>query len=1458
MARTEGSSRALKVVIVVAAMALVGAGLYGLRNYRKKEAVKKALASGLAAYEAREYTKAAGDLGRYLAGNAQDIPVLLKYANAQMNRRPQSRGSVQQAIAALDRILRRQPGHPEAADKLVTLLLEARQAAEAERVAQDWVKTAPGDVNARRQLATACWSSGKRQKAVETLDGLAKERPDDVKTAIMRVSVLLAGEAPATTSAPTTGPESPGSIEAKLRKWALCTKILDETVAQAPANPASRIARASHLLRFAAIQNELNDLKQSMELRRRADEDVSEAIKAQPTDWENLVQLGCLCLELGRVDESSTQFGRAETLAPNEADIYLVRCSLAIDLNDADGGATVLDRALKLPLGERRFDLLLPAVELYSMAKRPKEARARLEELRTPDTPAEILRYLEGVVAFADNRMADATSKLEEAIKLAPDDPRLIRAYLWLGRAYAAGGTPRRAVSPYKEYVRRSASASRLAATGQLELARLYAELGRWDDAARSSFDARRSPFAARSAILRTFQMRSLVARPGGSRPDPKQIDTIYKAVSEMNAAAPKDVDVLVLQARLTYYKGDLDQAIKLLKSAREQLGEKASTTRAIVSIFVEAGKYKEAIDECTAALASADKEQIASFQAVLAETYAQQGDQEMARKTFTAAAEQATGPDRTMIRSQMADWLVRQKHPEEARQLLARIAQDEPGNVAVLIKLLALKPDAKEYAAIVDQLKKAEGESGLNWRYWQAVNWIDAADWQQHRKDIEADLGECLSKDPEYTEAAIALGLMYEKADESERALDLYRKSFALAPTNEDLAMRILRTASKLERWTEVDQTLANLPKEITGNPDLERFVQQLRVQQAIRRGDAGAAVALLEEQVKDPKNYAARLRLATILGYSPEGTERARKLLAEAAAIAPETPELLETQVQFHILHSEFKEALELCGQAIARQPTVSNLRLRSRVHETQGDLAVAAADLKQMAGLDGKSEEGYLAMGRMYFRHGQIEQAIESWEAGAKLMPGSYLLRGAVAEARLGSQDKAEQEKGRLLLDQMLSEKPEDEQLLLMRVELQLATNDLSQLNACQSICNQVLARNPKSAQGFRLLARIALLQERQAKTAGDLNQAQKEHGRALDYLERGLNANPQAFGLLLMQSELLLEESPGRAAVVARRAVELQPDNERAVVTLARSLLEAKQADEAIKALTRFLKQPEAKAAFAARLALADARVAAGDLAAAEASLTEADALVGSDTSREAALIYGRIRLLNAQKQWDRLIALARERISKYPEDDALRGMAASALLHSGDRGREKSGVEFLVELAKRHRDDPQSYSQLGLGYYQIGQFQEAAAAFQEGLKLDSGNLRLTNDLAWLICEEQKKPEDAAKVIAGAIERIQKGSEDPVAGSLWDTWGVIQYRVGNLDKSREALERCLALGPTLAEPTKQSATFHLARTLSTTDKVRSVQLLKELLAIREERLTLSTAERDEATALLDRLK
>ena len=107
--------------VLVISVVVVGATAFGLRKWQRSNRAVKSLELGIKAYDAQNWNDAAKHLGTYIAVEAEDVPILLKYAQAQLNRRPGKFSNAQQAINAYRIVLRIDNSHLEAATKLTEL-----------------------------------------------------------------------------------------------------------------------------------------------------------------------------------------------------------------------------------------------------------------------------------------------------------------------------------------------------------------------------------------------------------------------------------------------------------------------------------------------------------------------------------------------------------------------------------------------------------------------------------------------------------------------------------------------------------------------------------------------------------------------------------------------------------------------------------------------------------------------------------------------------------------------------------------------------------------------------------------------------------------------------------------------------------------------------------------------------------------------------------------------------------------------------------------------------------------------------------------------------------------------------------------------------------------------------------------------------------------------------------------
>ncbi len=1348
MIRRFASSRPLKILLVLLMVGCTGvAAILALHKQRKQAAMQAALVDGTAAYDAKDYTRAAAELGRYLTANRRDCVVLMKYADAQIRRRPQTKESIWQAMRALETVVRIDPAYPEAAERLTELYLLLGAPLEAEHIARAWRAASPQEAGPRRQLAAALLRRQKTEEALAELKSIAAEFPDEVRCWRMLAFIhFQKGD--------------PVSAE----------QTINEAVEKNPHSAAARLAKANLMAATLRLRpgsggsggrEAQSQPADPRERTQRVIAELDEAARLGSDDPGTLLELGKLYMDFELLDKASAQFDLAEKVAPDNPGVYLARGKIILEeIDDPAAGAALADRMVAAPLGEQQFDILPMAVEFYAGAGRFEDALKCIQSLRDRGASLSILRYAEGVLALATEEPFKAAAALEEAVRRSP---QYARAHLLLGRSYVRTGNPRRAIAPFREYVRLRQSEGMPAVSGQFELAGVYWAIDKHEEA----LDAVKKALASATRIsqvnragLTVFKIEADMARPGGKKPDSSVIESHCRDLARLFAQNPGLSDnpsMQILFGRLTAWRGDLDGAVEILTSARERFPKRLDITQALMEIYADAGKYDEAIAECRTAVDAAEPSRVPAWTARLASLYSSKGDWDSARQTLESAVGETAGVVRKSLRMRLARLLLQQKQVDQARQILATVAGENADDLPTRLMLLAIQPGPDESPSrqqLLEEVKRIEGPNGLNWRYWQAALWLGQEDWASHRKEIQSLLEECLARDPEWDAAILAMGDLYEKTRERYKTLDLYNRGFASNVNNALIAARLLYVAAEARRWNEVDQVLDRFPPNVA-DAKLQKFVQHHRLLQAMRRGDTEGAIALLRSRLADASDYQARLQLASIL-RSRDDNAQADQLLAEASRIAPDAPEVLSDQVDQYLEANKFEEALRLCDQAVAKNPGLQTYTLRARVREATGDVARAEEDLGRVAEVAETAEEGYLVLGRLRSRHGRYAQARESWRKGLAAVPDSVRLRTALAEVLIASGDENERQEGERLVNEWLAEHPDDEAFLLMRADI-LFPKDPRQ---AQAICEKVAEAHPDSVGAYGRLAQMAV--------------ARGQVDRALEMIDRAFSGSGSRrdVRLLLLQSRLHLSKSPSRAVLAAREALSIQPKNELAAIALRDALVSNGEADKAFEALRGFLSRSGTTRMVEVRLSLADLYISAARMyyktqnsSKAEEAIRNADDLI--EQARALApdkpgVVAARLLWHHAQGQWEQLISLAREHLRTQPDDLATAGAAGSILLQAENPAHREVAIEMYKQIVSRRPNDAAGYSVLGLACRAVGRIAEARSAFERGLAVDPDNVGLANDLSWVLCEDEKKPEAAAELVDRVIKA---GADEP---------------------------------------------------------------------------------------------
>ncbi|GAH47372.1 unnamed protein product, partial [marine sediment metagenome] len=231
-------------IVLLIGLVVLGATAFGLRQWRRSGRAEQGLEAGIKAYNEHRYEEAAGNLGRYLAVVGDDVPILLKYADAHLNIRPLKRSNLQQAIAAYRTALREDKNNSEAVTKLTELYLVMGMPGEAELIAKNYLETNQ-DLELRRMLAVALARQRKFDEAAAELKGIIAEHPEQI-LAYETLGQLAEQR-------PEDFPDSPAHL-------------FDEAVKNNPSSPSAYIIRAAFHLRSNDSPKALADLEQAEKL----------------------------------------------------------------------------------------------------------------------------------------------------------------------------------------------------------------------------------------------------------------------------------------------------------------------------------------------------------------------------------------------------------------------------------------------------------------------------------------------------------------------------------------------------------------------------------------------------------------------------------------------------------------------------------------------------------------------------------------------------------------------------------------------------------------------------------------------------------------------------------------------------------------------------------------------------------------------------------------------------------------------------------------------------------------------------------------------------------------------------------------------------------------------------------------------------------------------------------------
>jgi len=1476
-------------ILIVVTVAL-GLSLFVARQVRRNVLSKRALAAGEAAFASRDWPAAFKGYRDYLSRNPDDLEILRKYAQSCLSIRPLDARALSGAIAAYRRVIQRDPEDAVAYERLAMLYGGIGNLEALSVLARTRLEHVPDDPKAPLWLADALIRLNRKadaeqvlSKFIEEVEGLP-ERHIEYAHACAKMSEIA-------------GAGGSGGAKTKALEW------LNKAVDRAPECVEGLLIRA----RFYRQSTEIPGIEERDRLA-LARQDLEKADRRGTESPQIRLFLAAEWLAHGEYDRTATELQEGDRLAqkaPEEqffdgndwaAAQFLLRVEVATRQGLAADAAALADRVLvSLTEKRHRVQVLPAAILLYVAAGKAPEARRCLDEylgmLRAQEGSPQSARRLAGLqalVAGVENRPYAVIDALAPVV----GGNETANAEMWrmLAEAYSRTDQTGRAINALNQYRRLNPQDPQT----MVELARQYSKMGDWRKAFEAAAAAESQGVSGPVAkVLRIGAAINLaVGQRGGV--DTTGLKKLAAELADLRQANPDQVDIRLLQAIVA---GSLEQpgdVERLLKSAMKECTNPLRAEIQLAGHYLRTKRVKEAVAVCTAACQR--HPELAEPWLSLADVHVVNADYEAARRGLKQGLSTITDQrQKRLLSIKLALLEVIYGDRATGTNLLREVAAQDPREVQARLLLLGIRTIREDPAAaekLIGELRVAEGEGGLWWRLHQAALWLASEDWRKKQQDIARLLRLCSEANPAWSAPVLLLAEMHERLAEVKRVEDTCRQALAANPSAADIAGRLLALLEKQGRFSDAEKVLQQVAID-------SRLVSAWQVRIALGAGDySRAADELKLRAASDDKDADSRIQLARLVYQQSKDANQALKYLQEAEAIASDTQTLIAVKASILKAEGETVEALQTLDDYVVRHDDFAAYWMRGVYLVEAGDLERAEQDYRKLTAFAPDSEAGYELLGNFYAGTKKLDQAVTAIEEGLRAHSESLGLKRNLMRLLLARAQTPDRERAIEILSALEMQLPQDVELLTIRAAQMLEERTPQSLTAARAKLENAVRLAPTAVNAHYALISAAM--------------REGAYQTACDYAVRALESNPKnvVLSLARARAEMALgytpmavrlaretlqqdpnnldalsvlvdgalsggprtgtsnttvragEPAPARTAAggldrnflqevrtLIEAALARHPQNEMLLISRAHVLNALDQPKEAVGVLEAYCQTKGGLGSVAALVTMADLYRLAGDADKSKQKIEQAERI---DPSNQT-VIHARLLWLVSQNRWEGLKGMGALYTSAKEQNPAMLVRAASILAGLDSVELKKEGLTLFERAVALSPNSVEARLGLASTVYQMGDAERAEKTYRELLAQHPNDVRVLNDLAWILQERFQRYEAALDL---ANKGMKLAADDVHLMHLLDTRGTILASLPDrLAEARNDFTRLVELSPADTRE-KAKALLRLGRVcVQLNDLSQARQHLRSALEIDRKLHVFTTDERSEITRVIE---
>jgi len=1111
-------------IVLLIAFIVLGITAYGLRQWQRSLKADRGLTLGNKAYKEHKWEQAAKNLGLYITIAGDDVPTLIKYADAQLHIRPLKRNNIQQAIAAYRTILRIDKSNSEAALKLVEIYLQMQMPGEAELVANRTLETNQSP-KLRKMLAIALADQRKFDEAIKELKSIIEEHPEQ----ILAYDVL-------------------GQLtEQRGKDFAQPTQFwFDEAVKNNPSEAEAYIIRGAYYLRHKNRTKALADLTQAEQ------KDLS--------DPATRLRLAEQLINANVFDKARKHLEAVQAVEPANQLLWQVWARLVLKSGSKEEMARIAKTGLK-ELSSQPWDFMAVAAELYIRCNEIDRADDCISKLRQKDIAPAVTAFLEGFVADYKGHSYEAIKCWYNAIQLGNKSERV---RMVLAAVLSRSGDKQSAIKQLRTLVSEQPNF----VSGPLNLVRLLTETGSWAEAAEQARMVMQiAPDNLDAAMLYTqVQIQLLAENMGGKsspmqRPIPDAItgvwspEDIEKRLAALEKSSDNTMPVKIMQLQLAILQSQFDKADKLLNSLKADFPSQIEVAMAEVKLLIAQDKISEAEQKLENIIDAHPQTLMPVNHLVILLTAGdkRQRCEDLIHDAMTrfesSTAERQLG---LLLANLYEKWGEREKGFQLLSRLDSKLAVDIPVK-RQLLRYEIVSGNIERAQQLVDEIKTIEGQAGWQWRFEQAKIWFTQSNFKDIYPQIISLLKENLLANPDDQSSRMLLAATYERAGQLQLAISTYNEALNHSPKDIRIIVPAIAALYRANEYDRADEILRRAANEKLFHPALKR----LELQSYLKRGELTSAGNILEDQLNiDPNNRLISLSLA-LLKMRQNKFAEADELLSELKRQEPNSLPITAALVESYSRQGKSDKALLLCDEVVSDFNNASAYILRARAYAMLGRTEEGIKDFDYATAIEPNNINAWIAKSSFYRSLNNLDKAIAGIHKAMSIDPNNLAVQKRVISLLLTSGNQNIVREGEQILNKAMALNPKDVELRLYKAHSLLAEGTAPDIEQATEILREINKDQPDNSQAWALLAEVAI--------------GQAQPAEAIDITLRGLVHRPGDKALLLLKARAEAVRSSALAVPTLKALQELYPADTEVAVHLANAYLSAGNPEKAVNFL-----------------------------------------------------------------------------------------------------------------------------------------------------------------------------------------------------------------------------------------------------------------------------------------------